>query len=72
MLCETITLSRNEVSFDTNQAIDAGFKDFEDAIQHFSAIRAGSDCIVTRNISHFPPADVAPLTPKEFLASRCI
>lgn len=55
-----------------NQAIDAGFKDFEDAIQHFSAIRAGADCIVTRNISHFPHADMAPLTPKEFLASRFI
>jgi len=55
-----------------NQAIDAGFKDFEDAIQYYSAVREGVDCIITRNISHFPPTDVAPLTPKECLASLSI
>lgn len=55
-----------------NQAIDANFKDFEDAIQYFSAIHAGADCIVTRNIADFPSTDIASLTPKELLASRLI
>ena len=55
-----------------NQAIDARFKDFEDAIQYFSAIRAAADCIVTRNISHFPTTDMAALTPKELLATLSI
>lgn len=52
-----------------NQAIDADFKDFEDAIQYFSAIRADADCIVSRNPKHFPSPDISVLTPSEFLAA---
>jgi predicted nucleic acid-binding protein len=55
-----------------HQAMDARFKDFEDAIQYFSAIRAHADCIVTRNVGHFPPTDVAALTPRELLAARSL
>ncbi len=54
----------------TNQAIDAGIKDFEDAIQFFSALRAGTGVLVTRNPRDFPVGDVAIQTPSEFLAAH--
>ena len=50
-----------------NQAIDAGFKDFEDAIQFFSAIHAGVDYLITRNVKDFPARDIPVLTPEAFL-----
>lgn len=54
------------------QAIDQALaiepKDFEDALQYFSAERAGVDCLVTRNISDFDLAStVEILEPKVFL-----
>ena len=53
-----------------NQAIDAKFKDFEDAVQYVSAVHAAADCLVSRNPSHFPTAQECPvLTPAEFLAT---
>ena len=53
-----------------NQAIDAGGDDFEDAIQFFSALRAGVSVLITRNTRHFPAGELAVQTPAEFLASR--
>ena len=52
-----------------NQAIDADMKDFEDAIQFFSAIRARAACLITRNPKHFPAGDIPIQTPAEFLAT---
>ena len=53
-----------------NQAIEAKFKDFEDAVQYVSAVRASADCLVSRNPDHFPTAKDCPvLTPTEFLAA---
>ncbi len=61
------------VAFDEqilNQAIDAELRDFEDAIQFFTAQRAGADTIVTRNPRHFPTGDIPVQTPAEFLAAH--
>lgn len=55
-----------------NQAIDAGFKDFEDAIQYFSALHARVDCVVSRNTGDFPKSDISILTPQEFLAMHTL
>lgn len=51
------------------QAIDSEFKDFEDAIQYFSAVRANAECIISRNLSHYRKSDITVMTPSEFLAS---
>jgi predicted nucleic acid-binding protein len=51
-----------------NQAIDARMKDFEDAIQYFSAIHAQCDYLLTRNVKHFPSEDIVVQTPEELLA----
>ena len=50
-----------------HRAIDSDSSDFEDAIQFFSALRVGADCLLTRNIRHFPAEPVSVLTPDEFL-----
>lgn len=42
-------------------------KDFEDAMQYFSAKEIGADCIVTRNVKDFDFAEMEVLTPHEFL-----
>jgi len=55
----------------TNQAIDSDIKDFEDAIQFFSALRSGATVLITRNPKDFLGADVAIQTPTEFLATHC-
>jgi predicted nucleic acid-binding protein len=53
-----------------NQAIDSKSKDFEDAVQYFSALHAHADCIVSRNPDHFPRTPHCPvITPAEFLAT---
>jgi predicted nucleic acid-binding protein len=50
-----------------NQAIDAGFTDFEDAIQFHSAVQAKAETIITRNPDHFPRTPFSVLSPREFL-----
>ena len=52
------------------QAIDAGFTDFEDAIQYVSAIHAQAQALITRNPDDFPRTGLSVLTPTEFLATR--
>jgi predicted nucleic acid-binding protein len=52
-----------------DQAIDAGFNDLEDAIQYYSAVRAGADCIVSRDAAPFPRSDLPVLTPAELLTA---
>jgi predicted nucleic acid-binding protein len=53
-----------------SQAMDAGLKDFEDAMQYFSALRAGAACLISRNPHHFPRSALSVLTPAEFLAGH--
>jgi len=53
-----------------NQAIDAGFADFEDAVQFHSAVRARAECVITRNPDHFPRTPLSVLSPAEFLAAH--
>jgi predicted nucleic acid-binding protein len=53
------------------RAINTGLSDFEDAVQFESALSAEADCLLTRNIRHFPTSTDCPvLTPAEFLAAN--
>lgn len=45
-------------------------KDFEDALQYFSAKECGADCIITRNKKDFYFSDLPVYTPEEFLHSE--
>ena len=52
-----------------SQAMDAGFSDFEEAIQFHSAVHAGAARIITRDVDHFPIADIPAISPAAFLAA---
>jgi predicted nucleic acid-binding protein len=69
ILRDIFTLAPLDVQI-TNQAIDSQIKDFEDAIQFFSAIRAGAAVLITRNRKDFPSGELAIQTPAEFLAAH--
>jgi len=48
-------------------SVDMPHKDFEDAIQTFSAVQAKVDCIVTRDANHFPGNYMPIVSPAEYL-----
>ncbi|MFO8099134.1 MAG: PIN domain-containing protein [Salinibacter sp.] len=49
------------------QAAQSGFADYEDAVLHGAAHRAGADGIVTRNAADFSGAGLSVHTPRELL-----
>jgi predicted nucleic acid-binding protein len=50
------------------QALSSDFKDFEDALQNFSAEKDGKiDVIITRNMKDFKKSKLGVMTPKEYL-----
>lgn len=49
-------------------SLTADFNDFEDAIQYYSAIKAKTDCIITRNKRDYLEKKMPIFTPEEFLA----
>lgn len=50
-----------------HKALNSHFKDFEDAVQYFSALNSNIDIIVTRNEKDFKPALIEVLNPKQFV-----
>lgn len=48
--------------------LETGFKDFEDAVQHASAIAAGLEGIITRNVADYTQATLPVYTPSGFLS----
>ena len=49
-------------------ALTSEFKDFEDALQNFSAVENGKiETIITRNIKDYKKSEIAVLTPETFL-----
>ena len=50
-------------------ALHSKFKDFEDAIQYFTALEGGLELILTRNIKDFKSAEIAVRTPELYFKS---
>lgn len=48
-------------------ALSSDFKDFEDAIQHYTALENKLEIIITRNKKDFKTSKLAVLTAKEYL-----
>jgi len=63
VLC-TIAPTDDEV---LDKAINSNFKDFEDAIQYFSAVSSGCKLIITRNEKDFKNALIPIMNPIGFL-----
>jgi predicted nucleic acid-binding protein len=49
------------------QALSLSFTDFEDAVQHSSAVASGLDAIVTRNLKDYKNASLPVFSPTDFL-----
>lgn len=50
-------------------SLTSDFKDFEDAVQYYSAVQVKADCLITRNKDDYIDDKIPVLTPEEFLAS---
>jgi predicted nucleic acid-binding protein len=51
-------------------ALNSKFKDFEDAIQYFTAIESGITILLTRNIKDFKKAEIPVQTPELYIQTR--
>ncbi len=50
------------------QALNSGFKDFEDALQNYSALAAGNiSLILTRNVKNYTKSELGVMTPESFI-----
>jgi predicted nucleic acid-binding protein len=63
-ITDVLTMNREIVL----QAIHSGFQDFEDALQHFSALQGGDVAIIiTRNVNDYKTSSLAVKSPDSFL-----
>lgn len=62
-LCHITSVSHDTIT----QAISSVFVDIEDAIQHYSALSADADYIVTRNKADFSSSAIPVYSPQEIL-----
>lgn len=49
------------------QALASPIKDFEDAVQYYTALKVGAENIITRNIKDFKKSTLPVYTPEEYL-----
>jgi predicted nucleic acid-binding protein len=53
-----------------SNALNSGFKDFEDGLQNFAAVKNGTvDLILTRNLKDFSKSELGVLTPESYIKS---
>jgi predicted nucleic acid-binding protein len=50
-------------------SLASAFRDFEDAVQYYSAVSAKADCLITRNKTDYATDGLSIMTPEEFLAA---
>ena len=53
-------------------SLASDFRDFEDAVQYYSAVNAKADCLVARNKADYLADTLPIMTPEEFLAMMAI
>ena len=52
---------------DVESALTSGWQDFEDALQHFCALRENCDSIITRNKKDYKASELPIYSPSEWL-----
>ena len=65
IICEICAV--NEETID--KALNSNFKDFEDAVQYFTAIQSNCSIIITRNGKDFKNSTIPIMTAEEYLSS---
>jgi predicted nucleic acid-binding protein len=66
LLVKILSVSEKAVE----RALASNFRDFEDAIQYYTAIENGIHYLITRNTKDYQQDQIAVLTPQEFLKIR--
>lgn len=65
LLITDVLLMDKEIVFN---ALNSGFKDFEDSMQNFAAMKNGKiDVILTRNIKDYKKSEIAVQTPESYI-----
>lgn len=65
IICEICEI--NNVTIE--KALNSDFKDFEDAVQYFSALQSNCSIIITRNARDFKNSTIPIMTAEEYLSS---
>ena len=65
IICEVCEV--NEETID--KALNSSFKDFEDALQYFTALQSNCSVIITRNGKDFKHSTIPIMTAEEYLSS---
>jgi len=65
IICEICEV--NEETID--KALNSNFKDFEDAVQYFTALQSNCSIIITRNGKDFKNSTIPIMTAEEYLCS---
>lgn len=66
MITDVLLMDKEVVS----NALNSGFKDFEDGLQNFAAMENGGiDVILTRNLKDFSKSEIGVLTPESYIKS---
>lgn len=64
MITDVLVMDKEVVS----NALNSGFKDFEDSLQNFAAMGHGEiDVILTRNLKDFSKSEIGVLTPESYI-----
>lgn len=66
MITDVLSMDKEVVS----NALNSGFKDFEDSLQNFAAMKHGEmDVILTRNLRDFSRSEIGVMTPESYIKS---
>jgi len=65
IVCEVCEVDEKTIE----KGLNSSFKDFEDAVQFYTAVQSNSSIIITRNGKDFKNATIAIMTAEEYLSS---
>ncbi|RRJ88496.1 type II toxin-antitoxin system VapC family toxin [Flavobacterium macacae] len=65
IICEVCEVNGETI----DKALNSNFKDFEDAVQYFTALQSNCSMIITRNGKDFKHATIPIMTAEEYLSS---
>ena len=66
-ITDVLQMDKNVVE----NALNSGFKDFEDSLQNFSAVNHGGiDLILTRNLKDYKNSELGVFSPETYIKSR--
>jgi len=65
IICEVCEVDEETI----DKALNSSFKDFEDAVQYFTALQSNCSIIITRNGKDFKHSTIPIMTAEEYLSS---